>query len=74
MIPRRRVQKTGTINLAGAGVDCTVRNLSEHGAGMSVESLDGIRTDVSLHLVTDQVVRPCRVVWRKEKRIGLTFD
>jgi hypothetical protein len=25
-------------------------------------------------LVTDGEQRPCRVVWRKEKRIGVTFD
>ena len=74
IVPRRRILKTGIIKLAGAGVDCTVRNISDHGAGLLVESLEGIPTDFSLALVSDQVVRPCRVVWRKEKRIGLTFD
>jgi hypothetical protein len=25
-------------------------------------------------LVADGIQRPCRVVWRKEKRIGVTFE
>jgi len=49
-----------------------VRNLSETGAALDVTSPVGIPTEFTL--VTDGGQRLCRVVWRKEKRIGVTFD
>jgi hypothetical protein len=36
--PRRRQFKAGTIEFAGGGIDCTVRNLSETGAALEVVS------------------------------------
>ena len=71
---RKRVLKAGTIESSGGGIDCTVRNLSDIGAALSVASLIGIPTDFNLVVVSDQVSRLCRVVWRKENRIGIKFN
>ena len=71
--PRKRVLKAGTIEFAGGGIDCTVRNLSEVGAALSVESPVGIPSEFNLVVVSDQFARLCRVVWRKENRIGIRF-
>jgi hypothetical protein len=70
--PRHRVLKGGHILFGGGSIDCTVRNLSDAGAALDVTSPVGIPTEFML--VTDDGQRPCRVVWRKEKRIGVTFD
>jgi PilZ domain len=70
--PRHRVLKGGHILFGGGSIDCTVRNLSETGAALEVTTPLGIPSEFLLE--TDGVQRPCRVVWRKEKRIGITFD
>ena len=72
--PRQRVLKAGTIAFTGAGIDCTVRNLSEIGAALEVASVVGIPTEFSLVIPSDNVNRKCRVVWRKLNRIGVAFD
>ena len=70
--PRQRVLKGARIQFGGGSIDCTVRNISETGAALEVTSPLGIPTEFTL--VTEAARRPCRVVWRKEKRIGITFE
>ena len=72
--PRHRVLKAGTIEFGGGAIDCTVRNLSDTGSALSVESPVGIPTEFSLIVISDQVNRMCRVVWRKDNRIGIRFS
>jgi hypothetical protein len=69
---RHRVLKAGTIEFGGGAIDCTVRNISATGAALEVTSPLGIPAQFTL--VSDGNHLPCRVVWRKEKRIGVTFD
>lgn len=72
--PRKRVLKAGVIEFGGGGIDCTVRNLSDTGAALSVESPVGIPTEFNLVVASDEISRMCRVVWRKENRIGISFN
>jgi hypothetical protein len=69
---RHRVLKGGRIHFGGGSIDCTIRNISETGAALDVASQLGIPPEFVLAIDGEQ--RPCRVVWRKEKRIGITFD
>lgn len=72
---RRRVLKAGTITFGGgAGISCTVRNLSDTGAALDVISPIGIPQQFVLVVEADDVTRQCRVVWRKERRIGIAFE
>jgi hypothetical protein len=71
--PRHRVLKAGTISFGGAGISCTIRNLSETGAALEVVSPIGIPQEFILVVEADNSTRQCRVVWRKERRIGVTF-
>jgi hypothetical protein len=71
--PRRRVLKVGSIELGGGAIDCTVRNISETGAALEVVSPLYIPDRFTLVVPTEQLRRPCHIVWRKEKRIGVTF-
>lgn len=71
--PRQRVLKAGTIEFGGGGIDCTVRNVSDGGAALDVTSPIGIPERFTL-VVSDGTQRACRIVWRKEKRIGVKFE
>lgn len=70
---RRRILKAGRILFNGGGIDCTVRNISETGAALEVATPVGIPQDVTLIVEADKFKRECQVVWRKEKRTGVTF-
>ena len=72
--PRRRVLKAGSIEFGGGAIDCTVRNLSETGAALEIVSPLYIPDRFTLVVRTDQLKRPCRIVWQTERRIGVAFD
>jgi hypothetical protein len=73
--PRRRFLKAGRISFGGgAAFDCTVRNLSETGAALEVISPVGIPERFTLVIEADHLHVPCRVIWKKEKRIGVRFE
>ncbi len=71
---RHRALKAGviTFNQAG-GISCTLRNISTTGACLEVESPLGIPATFDLVVESDHVTRPCRVIWRREHRIGVEF-
>jgi PilZ domain len=72
--PRHRVLKAGTISFGGSAIDCTVRNLSETGAAIEVVTPLFIPDRFTLIIPSDQAKRPCHIVWRRERRIGVAFD
>lgn len=59
-------------NRAG-GVSCTVRNLSETGACLEVESPLGIPEAFDLMIASEQIIHHCKTVWRSAHRIGVAF-
>jgi PilZ domain len=71
---RRRVLKAGTITFDGSAIDCVVRNVSTTGAALEVESQLGIPPSFHLVIATELFSEHCRVLWRKEKRLGVVFD
>jgi hypothetical protein len=71
---RHRVLKAATIEFGGGAIDCMVRNRSDVGAALDVNSPIGIPEHFTLVLAADGLQKPCHVVWRKEKRIGVAFD
>jgi hypothetical protein len=72
--PRRRVLKAGSISFGGDSIDCTVRNVSELGAALEVVTPLYIPDRFTLIVKSDGLARPCRVIWRRSKRLGITFD
>jgi hypothetical protein len=56
----------------GATIDCMVRNLSDRGACLAVESSIGIPDSFDL-VLNNGSVRDCRVTWRKATKIGAEF-
>ncbi len=71
---RRRVLKAGSISFGGGVIDCTVRSLSDTGAALEVVTPLLIPDRFTLIVQSDGVSRHCRVVWRRQRRMGVTFD
>jgi hypothetical protein len=72
--PRYRVMKVAKIEFGATAINCTVRDLSLTGAAIEVPSQAGIPERFTLVMPDDGLHLPCHVVWRKEYRIGVTFD
>ena len=78
---RRRQQRTRTLKSARilfnqhrSVIDCTVRNISPGGACLSVASVVGIPERFDVLFEADQSIRSCRMVWHREKQIGVEFS
>ena len=71
---RNRVLKAGIIEFPGGAFSCMVRNMSEAGAALDVPSLAGIPHNFTLVIPLEGRRFYCRSVWRKERRIGVSFD
>jgi hypothetical protein len=71
--PRQRVLKAGTIEFSGSTIDCVVRSISETGAALEVASPVGIPAEFNLLISGNIAKRPCRMVWVRDKRIGVAF-
>ncbi|MGI8568670.1 MAG: PilZ domain-containing protein [Methylocella sp.] len=71
---RHRALKGARIVFKGraATIDCVVRNLSDRGACLNMESPIGIPDSFDL-VLDDASVRHCRVTWRKATQIGVEF-
>jgi hypothetical protein len=72
--PRQRTLKGAVIafNDLRSTVDCTVRNLSPHGAQLRVASVVGIPDTFELRLA-DGARHQCSVAWRKGHELGVKF-
>ena len=71
---RQRVFKAGSIEFDGIDVNCVVRNLSVVGAGLDVDQPTVIPHCFTLKIPANNIRQSCRVIWRKQKRIGLVFE
>jgi PilZ domain-containing protein len=71
---RARTLKSGKIvlNLHASVIDCTVRNLSDRGALLMVQSVIGIPESFEL-VLENRTHRDCHVVWRGDNRLGVEF-
>jgi hypothetical protein len=73
-VARQRALKGARIVFKGhaATIDCVIRNLSDRGGCLNVESPIGIPDTFDL-MLDDASVRSCRVAWRKATQIGVVF-
>jgi hypothetical protein len=71
---RHRMLKPGTIKFGSDAVNCMVRNMSNSGAALDVSNPESIPERFTLVLQGGEDPISCHVVWRKEKRIGVTLD
>lgn len=72
---RRRAFKGAQIafNDGASAIDCILRDLSDTGARLKVESPLGVPDAFALRIAGEDAQRPCRVVWRRATEIGVAF-
>ena len=70
--PRRRVFKNGVVQAKGLGMACTVRYLSDDGALLNAEIAE-TPEHLTLVIVSEKLVRKCKVIWRDGKKMGVAF-
>jgi hypothetical protein len=73
---RKSVRQSGWITLDGgfAARPCIVLDLSSAGAKITVDDPQAVTAKVRLALSRDtRTGRPCQVVWRRGKTIGIKF-
>lgn len=56
-----------------APINCVLRNVSKTGACLQVATAVGVPDSFALRYQPGSVLR-CRVVWRKQRRLGIEFD
>jgi diguanylate cyclase (GGDEF)-like protein len=73
--PRRRVLKAGQILFNGrrSTISCTVRSLSDEGAGLDVSTSAGIPSKFDLVVKSDGLDRSCRVNSHSDRHIDVSF-
>ena len=72
---RRRVLKGGRILFNGrtSSLDCTVRSLSDEGAGLDVYDAIAVPKRFDLSIPADQTERACRVLSKTAKHVEVEF-
>jgi hypothetical protein len=70
--PRRRIFKDGVIQANGVGTVCTVRNLSRAGALLNAK-MEQAPEHLTLVIVSENLVRKCKVVWHNGDKMGVAF-
>ncbi len=70
---RLRMLKSGKILLGKAAVPCTVRNLSDGGACLQLQSTYGLPAAFELAL-DDTPPRACKVVWLDATTVRVQFQ
>ncbi|PLX41061.1 MAG: pilus assembly protein PilZ, partial [Hyphomicrobiales bacterium] len=53
--------------------DCQVRDMSETGCKIKMDSLIGVPNYFTLHILNGDVKHECEVVWRKADMMGVKY-
>ncbi len=71
-VPRKQISKFGKILVESWQVPCTVRNLSEIGACLEVQTTIGIPA-IFRFMMPNQTPQTCKVMWRDYTKLGVHF-
>jgi hypothetical protein len=71
---RTVLMKRGTIFFRNTSIGCLVLNISTGGAGLAVESDVAIPFAFDLEIESEPIRRHCILVWRLQRRLGVTFE
>ena len=75
-VRRTRVLRNAKIILQQRGeiISCTLKDLTSHGACLSVASTYRLPDTFELTFEHGRSRRPCRVMWRTHDKLGVAFD
>ena len=74
ILMRELALEAGTIEFHGRTVSCLVRSLSKQGASLDVISAGIIPDRFTLALPLEDVSYTCRLLWRREMEIEVSFQ
>jgi PilZ domain-containing protein len=70
---RTEINEPAYVSASGSVMRCVVRNISPDGAAIDVENPAFVPAQFRLVIASDSSTHECRVIWIREKRIGLAF-
>jgi PilZ domain len=70
---RPRVLDMALIRFGEMSVGCVIRNLTDEGAALDVGTQSEIPDQFTLVLVAQKKIHSCTIIWRKNRRIGVSF-
>jgi hypothetical protein len=75
-LPRRRVLKEGKLLYADGlrVLDCTIRDMSEHGARLLIANTIGLPEAFQLYEKSSGLLYPATIAWRRATVLGVHFD
>lgn len=71
--PRTEINEPAYVSAGGSVMRCVVRNISPDGAAIDVENPAFVPDQFRLVVAKHSSTYDCRVIWIREKRIGLAF-
>jgi PilZ domain len=70
---RTEINEPAYVSAGGSVMRCMVRNISPDGAAIDVDNPAFVPDRFRLVMAKDSSTHDCRVIWIREKRIGLAF-
>ena len=70
---RTEINEPAYVSAGGSVMRCVVRNISPDGAAIDVENPAFVPGQFCLVMASDSSTHECRVIWIREKRVGLAF-
>ena len=72
---RSRILKAGKVLLTGGwgSHECIIKNISSSGAKVETDPLFDFPSQFDLLIIQDELLVPCRLIWRQGKFAGLHF-
>ncbi len=61
-------------NYGQSTIDCVVRRITDEGATIELQSVQGVPAYFQLSITGEVEPLPCRVTWQSEKQIGVCFE
>jgi hypothetical protein len=70
---RTEINEPAYVSAGGSVMRCVVKNISPEGAAIDVDNPAFVPEQFRLVMASDSSTHDCRVIWIREKRIGLAF-
>jgi hypothetical protein len=70
---RTEINEPAYVSAGGSVMRCVVRNISPDGAAIDVENPAFVPGQFRLVMARGYSTQDCRVIWIREKRIGVSF-
>ena len=72
--PRVKIMKAAKMDYGGDKYPCVVRDISSTGAALEFSDLIRIPDEFTLIMLDERLKLLCRVVWRRDYRVGVRFE